>query len=123
MAQVEIDGPERSAYSHPIKLRLLVPSEFPAAAPAVRFASIIHHFMSQKHSPHEMLEQYIDAVAAAEAEGEHTLAATVEAVMTFLSTPLHPCDHCDANYKATAQQNHEVCPPSHPPDPYDRSNF
>ena len=53
-----------------------------------------------------MLEQYMEAVAA-DKDKEHSLASALEAVVTFLGTPLHPCDHCDANYKAVAQENHE----------------
>ena len=49
----------------------------------------------------------MEAVAAAEAGGQHSLAATLDAVLTFLRTPLHPCEHCDTNYKIVGQQNHE----------------
>lgn len=104
--EVVFNGPDRSAYSHPIRLRLTIGPDYPQSAPSVRFASIVHHFMLQKARPHEMLEQYMDAVIADEGT-EHSLVGTMEAVLTFLATPLHPCEHCDTNYKAAAQQNHE----------------
>jgi hypothetical protein len=104
--EVRLDGPDRTAYSHPVRLRLTVGPDYPQTAPVVRFASIVHHFMLQKARPHEMLEQYMNAVVADEG-ADHSLAGTVEAVLTFLATPLHPCDHCDTNYKAVGQQNHE----------------
>ena len=37
------------------------------------------------------------AVATAKAGGQHSLAATLDAVLTFLRTPLHPCEHCDTS--------------------------
>ena len=61
--ELEIDGPARSAYSHPVTLRLTVDCDFPTSAPAVRFKTIVHHFMLSKHMPHDMLEQYMEAVA------------------------------------------------------------
>ena len=104
--EVTFDGPDRSAYSHPIYIRLTVGSDYPSTAPSVRFASIVHHFMLQKARPHDMLQQYMEAVVADERK-EHSLAGTLEAVLTFLATPLHPCDHCDTSYKTVAQENHE----------------
>ena len=104
--EITFDGPDRSAYSHPICIRLTVGSDYPHTAPSVRFASIVHHFMLQKARPHDMLQQYMEALVADEHK-EHSLAGTLEAVLTFLATPLHPCDHCDTNYKTVAQENHE----------------
>ena len=104
--EVTFDGPDGSAYSHPIRIRLTVGTDYPRTAPALRFESIVHHFMLQNARPHDMLEQYMESVVAAEGK-EHSLAGALEAVVTFLTVPLHPCDHCESNYKVVAQQNHE----------------
>jgi hypothetical protein len=37
----------------------------------------------------------------------YSLALVVGAVEHFLRQPLHPCDHCNRQYRQAAQQNHE----------------